>query len=103
MKQEMERIVRCAYLRGVQRNLGKKTLSIDQATKELQDLFKEKMLEYVGEDKPLGKHDGHSNDDKIWCYDCNKSGEEKDFTNNWLYNQAKAEIRERINLQRGLR
>lgn len=40
------------------------------------------------EKKIEGKHDGHENDDRSWCYQCSESGEWEEFTNNWLYNQA---------------
>ena len=43
-----------------------------------------------------GKHDGHRNDDKYWCYDCNDSADEEEFTNNWLFNQAIDEILKEI-------
>lgn len=42
----------------------------------------------VVEKKKEGKHDGHNNDSKCWCYDCRIADDEEEFTNNWLYNQA---------------
>ena len=59
-------------------NTGGTKNNYNKIASAITDLFKEKMLEYVGE----GINDK--------C----------DYTNG--YNKAKAEIRERINLQRGL-
>ena len=42
----------------------------------------------VPEKRAEGKHDGHTNDDRSWCYDCNKSAPEEEFTNNYLWNAA---------------
>lgn len=45
-----------------------------------------------GMKKKEGKHDGHNNDDRCWCYDCQEAGEEEDFTQNWKYNQALSDL-----------
>jgi len=60
-----------------------------------------KILSVIGEEievmrREEGKHDGHNNDDRLWCYDCNCSVPEEEFTNNWLYNQALTDLRARL-------
>jgi hypothetical protein len=43
-----------------------------------------------------GKHDGHTNDDRVWCYVCNEVGEEEDFTQEWKYNQVVDDLNTKI-------
>ena len=63
---------------------GTREFPVDEALTALNKLEKEKMLEYVGGDKELTT---------------------EKYTNIFFkgYNQAKAEIRKKINLQRGLK
>ncbi len=35
-----------------------------------------------------GKHDGHENDSRSWCYTCDEVGSEDEFTEWWSYNKA---------------
>ena len=48
-----------------------------------------------------GKHDGHNNDDRCWCYQCQEVGEEGDFTDNHRYNQAVRKLNAKIEKIRG--
>lgn len=66
-----------------------KTANLAQAHKAIIELIK---TELVPQEKPEGKHDGHENDANSWCYSCNKSDDEKEFTHNWHWNKCRTEI-----------
>jgi len=62
----------------------------------------EEILKYLEmEELKEGKHDGHRNDDRCWCYECQETGKEKEFTNNHRYNQAIKELNAKIKKVRG--
>ena len=67
---------------------------------EIKSFFRqqiEEILDYLEmEELKEGKHDGHNNDDRCWCYQCQEVGEEEDFTDNHRYNQAVRELNAKI-------
>lgn len=61
------------------------------------DAYQQWLLEEIEKKKKEeGKHDGHINDEMIWCYDCNTPAPEEEFTQNWKYNQALSDIQELV-------
>jgi len=54
MKDKLREILRCVYRRGLQRNLGKKTLSLDQAQEAITKLFLERLPERKEFNKVIG-------------------------------------------------
>lgn len=46
----------------------------------------------VPEKKHEGKHDGHENDARSWCYSCNESAQEEEFTDHYAWNACRQAI-----------
>lgn len=65
---------------------------IDQAISAI----KTKLLEVLPKEMKEGKHDGHLNDGRNWCYECQCSDSEEEFTNVWLYNKALSQVKKII-------
>lgn len=59
--------------------------------------------EIKGMKKVLGKHDGHNNDDRSYCYDCQCSAPEEEFTDYWLYNQAITDCQAKLRGREGMK
>ena len=64
----------------------------DDAKAAILALFKSIMPE----EKVEGKHDGHVNDDRSWCYTCEVSADENEFTNNYNWNAYRTELLKRM-------
>ena len=52
----------------------------------------------VPESKQEGKHDGCENDARSWCYSCNESAEESEFTNVRSWNKCRDEMLNRLGI-----
>lgn len=48
-------------------------------TQSTTTILKEIIKEIEGMKKKEGKHDGHENDSRSWCYSCNESGKEEEL------------------------
>ena len=74
-------------------------------SQEIKSFFRQRIGEILNylemEELKEGKHDGHNNDDRCWCYQCQEVGEEGDFTDNHRYNQAVRKLNAKIEKIRG--
>lgn len=68
-------------------------------SKDLASAIRKWIKDIIPKDKIEGKHDGHNNDDRSWCYQCQCSAPEEEFTENWNYNRALADVRKALGIE----